>query len=144
MGARQVERTQEWRRRNPGYWKRRPKDDNALPKVLSSQHVDNKDDTCSLTSDALPKGILSQPALIVGLIANLTGSALPKDIVESSRQFIDLGQDILGTVPGNNPNGGRYDGKTDYMPRKAAAGAQAVQLGGPPPGTRRAYQGAQP
>jgi len=126
MGARQVARTQAWRQRNPCYWRKRSKETNALPKVCLSQSIDNKADTCSLTPDALPKGILSQPALIVGLIANLTGSALPKDIAESSRQFLHLGQDILGTEPGNNPNGGRYDGKADYMPATATQGSQTV------------------
>ena len=105
-GPEQVERTQEWRRRNPQYWQKVSKEDDALPKEIATQPVANQCDTPSLTCDALPNEILAQPALIVGLIANLTGSALPKDIAESSRQFLHLGLDILGTGPGINPKGG--------------------------------------
>jgi len=133
-GGEQVERTQDWRRRNPGYWRRGTKEENALPKEISAQSTDREEDTPILAADALPKEILAQPALIAGLIANLTGSTLPKDIAKSSRQFLLLGQDILGTGLGINPKGDRDDEKTNYMPREVAAGAATVQLGGPPIG----------
>ncbi len=138
-GSDQVERTREWRRQNPGYWRRVAKAENALPNVITVQSVDAERDASILASDALPKDILSQPALMVGLIASLTGSALPKDIAKSSRKFLDFGQDILGIGPGIEPKGGRDDEKTHYMPRAAAAGAATVQLGGSPPDQGRAH-----
>jgi len=114
-GEAQVERTREWRRIHPGYWKRQSIKKNALPKEISAQVLDTKEDSPCLVSDALPKETLLQPALIAGLISTLTGSALPKEIAESSRHFILLGHDILGTESGINPKGGYDDDKTCYM-----------------------------
>ena len=133
-GEAQVERTREWRRMNPGYWKRGSIKKNALPNEITSQTSGIQADSSCLTFDALPKEILLQPALIAGLISSLTGSALPKDIAESSRRFILLGHDILGIGSGINPKGGYDDDKTCYMSTTAAECAEAIQLGGSPVG----------
>lgn len=125
-GEAQVNRTREWRRRNPGYWKRWSIKKNALPNEITAQTPDIKEDSTCLASDALPKEILLQPALIAGLISTLTGSALPKDIAESSRHFIILGHDILGIGSGINPKGGYDDDKTCYMSAANAACAETV------------------
>ncbi len=125
-GEAQVEKTKEWRRMNPGYWKRWSKKKNALPKEITAQASDIQEDSSYLASDALPKEILLQPALIAGLISSLTGSALPKDIAESSRRFILLGHDILGVGSGINPKGGYDDDKTCYMSAANSACAETV------------------
>ena len=114
-------RVQQWRKANPGYWRRRAEiPDIALQETRKPQATDSEALTASLNDNALQDMNLSQPALIVGLIASLTGNTLQDTIEESYRRFINLGQDILGTVPGNNPNGGRHDGKADYMPATAS------------------------
>lgn len=133
-GPEQVEKTQDWRRQNPGYWKKATTTKNALPKEITAQDAVMQGDSTGLNCDALPKEILSQPALLVGLIANLTGSALPKEIAESSMRFLHLGQDILGIVPGISPKGGLDGNEMYYMSGKVAACTAAVQLGGPPTG----------
>lgn len=117
-GPIQVEKTRQWRRKNPGYWKRCRKSKNALPNEISSQVIDTQGDIGYLMSDALPKEIFSQPAMIVGLIANLTGSTLPNEIVELSQHLLLLGHDVLGIGSGTKKNGGRNDDKTCYMPAK--------------------------
>ena len=125
-GKIQVARTREWRRRNPGYGKRRSLKQNALQNVKSLQTLGIAEDTPCLVSDALPNETLTQPALIAGLIATLTGSALPNEIAELSRHFILLGHDILGTGSGIKPKGGYDEEKTCYMPAENAACAKKV------------------
>lgn len=121
-GPDEVDRVRQWRACHPGYWKRVAEVEDALPKVSTSQDVDDQGDAPELTVDALPNVMFSQPALAVGLIASLTGSALPKDIAETSRRFVLLGQDILGNGPGSSPKGGRRDGhnKTHSVSRTTA------------------------
>jgi len=46
-------------------------------------------------ANALQDLSLLQPALIIGLISHFTGIALQEDIAETSRKFIELGNDIL-------------------------------------------------
>ena len=145
QGPVNVQRVQAWRKAHPWYWKRNvPKRQNALQDDCSAQDPDTQRDTHDLSIGALQDVFSPQPALIVGLIASLTGNALQDDIAESSRRFILLGQDILGTGPGIEPKGGRDDEKTHYMPEATAAGAATVQLGGSPPGQGRAHYGGQP
>ena len=100
-----VDRVREWRAANPGYWRRPSLKRNALPKASPPQPVDSQEDNSNLTDFALPKALLTQPSFLVGLMSHLTGNALPKDIAESARRFVLLGQDILGTGPGNHPKG---------------------------------------
>lgn len=135
LGVANVLRVQEWRKAHPGYWRRSvSKKQNALQDDCFTQTPGIQGDRAALSRDALQDVLSPQPALIAGLIASLTGNALQDDIAESSRRFILLGQDILGTGSGINPKGGRDDEKTHYMPREVAAGAAAVQLGGSPTG----------
>lgn len=127
QGPVNLQRVQEWRKAHPRYWNRNAtKRQNALQDDCSAQHPASQRDMHDLSGGALQDLFSPQPALIAGLIASLTGNALQDDIAESSRRFILLGQDILGIEPGINPNGGRDDEKTHYMPRETAAGAAAV------------------
>ena len=122
-----VERVRQWRRANPGYWKRRKKGEDSLPKPSTQQPIDNQPDSSEQGDPALPKPLLLQPALAVGLIAQLTGSTLPKDIAESSRRLLVLGQDILGQGSAIWSKGDRWDGyKTSSMSGTTAEGAPAV------------------
>lgn len=126
-GADEVDRVRQWRKKRPGYWKRRPKTKDALPKIKTAQATDNQPDTTRLVVDALPKMMMSQPALVVGLIASLTGSALPKDIEETSRRFVLLGQDILGNGPGAT-RGDRRDANNKTYSVSGASALSAESL----------------
>jgi len=101
-GAANVERVREWRKRNPGYSKRRAnlgtKPEKALQDSLMAQVVENKGESGDLVNLPLQDVLMAQPPVIIGLIANLTGSTLQDDIVSSSRELIRLGEDILGGV----------------------------------------------
>ena len=100
QGPENVARVQKWRAAHPGYWKGKGhKDQNALPDVCSSQSSSNQSDTNKLAYNSLQDICSSQLALLIGLIASLTGNALQDDIAETSRRFINLGEDILGFSP---------------------------------------------
>lgn len=93
-------RVKQWREAHPGYWKREGrKTKNALQDVLPSQLQSNHSDTTKLAADTLQDVYYSQLSLLIGLIASLTGNALQDNIAETSRRFINLGQDILGMNP---------------------------------------------
>lgn len=96
-GSANVQRVQEWRRQNPGYWKR---DKNQIPlqDVAFSQSAVNKQDTennNSRAKSALQDLANSQLFLITGLIAHLTGDALQDSVVKNMRSFIFKGQSLL-------------------------------------------------
>jgi hypothetical protein len=114
---------QAWRKAHPGYWR---KCKEPLQDDLGAQTVDNGQDKCSLTPNALQDDILMQPALLVGLISALTGNALQDDIALSVLHFHHRGQQIL------QPKGkGSDDQKTSVVSGAIAQDAGAVQLGGP-------------
>src|SRR5215510_13511934 len=73
-GSQNSQRVKEWRKRNPGYWrKKNPPPQEPLQDVL-----------------------VMQPAVMVGLISMMTGSALQEDIAATTRALLSKGQDILG------------------------------------------------
>lgn len=93
-------RVKQWRKAHPGYWKREGRKlQNALQDVSPSQLQSNQSDTAKLTDTALQDFCSLQVPLLIGLIASLTGNALQDNIAETSRKFINLGQDILGMNP---------------------------------------------
>ena len=77
-GPDHVTRVQQWRKRNPGYWRKAQEVENALQDVLTAQ-----------------------PTVFVGLIAQLTGSALQDDIAKATRRLRQLGDDVLNRNPQN-------------------------------------------
>ncbi len=85
-----TQRVQQWRKANPGYWRRKPKSrENALQDLL-----------------------IGQPAVLLGLIASFTGSALQDDIVKTVRRMQQLGLDFINHLP--QSKGGRHDKKVSY------------------------------
>ena len=96
-GPENLQRVQEWRKRNPGYWKRIKKR-TALQDFAFSQHPDIKEDANINKSErkhALQDFANSQLFLITGLISHLTGNALQDSVVKSMRHFIFKGQTLL-------------------------------------------------
>ena len=73
-GPAHVERVREWRRDNPGYWRRkasRAKD--ALQDPFTTQGVEKQQLDASFVHYALQDSLFIQPAVLVGLIAHLSG-----------------------------------------------------------------------
>jgi hypothetical protein len=95
-GPENVERVQQWREANPGYWqsKRKNKQD-ALQDPLISQPTENNNDNVKFAHDALQDFLIAQPSVLLGLIANFTGTALQDDIAMTIRRLQKLGQQIV-------------------------------------------------
>ncbi len=111
-----VQRVQEWRKRNPGYWKRkRTKKEFALQDPLNTQHADNNTNKGHFTGAALQDLLKAQPAVIIGLISNFIGSALQDDIAQTLLRMQQSGQDILYKTP--NIKGGNHDCENTHFTR---------------------------
>ena len=111
-----VRRVQEWRKRNPDYWRKK----GALQDSLNGQRPENKEESDRKTSSelqdslALQDSLSLQSPLIIGLLANLTGHTLQDDIARSASFFIQSGLDILSEQ--QKANGGQHATQTDHPP----------------------------
>ena len=107
-GPYNVARVQRWRKKHPGYWRRKPI---ALQDTLIVQPPENNDNRDDFVLNALQDPLMLQPAVFIGLISQLTGYALQEDIARATRRLQQLGNDIL------NPQhtGGPYGRKTSDM-----------------------------
>lgn len=107
-GPTNVLRVQEWRKKNPGYWKNAKKPV-ALQDSLKSQGADNINDKSQNAGGALQDCLNGQHPVIIGLISNFIGSALQDDIAATLLRMQQSGQDILYSQP--TQRGGMYDFK---------------------------------
>lgn len=119
-----VKRVRAWRETHPAYSRGRVKNTVALQDHCRAQAVESKGELAVFAPSALQDVLSAQPLVLIGLIAHLTGTALQDEIDRSTRQLLKLGEDILGGRGGD----GRQAGD---LSRTGAAGAGAVQLGGP-------------
>lgn len=94
-GAESVKRVQEWRRQNPGYWRRQGKRKKPLQENSSLETTIQQSVPPQTARNALQDFIIDQPAVLWGLLAHLTGSALQDDIAMTARRMQQLGEDIL-------------------------------------------------
>ncbi len=136
-GAENCERVRQWRRANPGYWRKKPPPPGDSPGTLQeispnpivTQSVDNELVTERNSqpglSGALQEICSLQPALVVGLVAFLTGNVVQDDIARSLRAMLDRGEDILRTVPGSPPFP-HHEDQTHPVPGTTAARASPV------------------
>lgn len=107
-----VRRVQEWRKRNPGYWRRKR---NRYKITEPKKTVERQTVATQLTQDALQDVLTAQQAVLVGLIASFTGDTLQDHIVSTTRNMQQLGQDILNSS--TCFYGGDYDNKNPDQPR---------------------------
>ncbi len=137
-GPENVKRVQEWRKAHPGYWKRgKRKDSNALQDMRITEDIAAQKDKRGSTAIALQDIRFLQVPLLVGLIAALSGTVLQDTLVETTRQFILLGNDILGQADINQKGGrGNGDNKTSYQPGTNAPCAGFFQLDRPSAGAQ--------
>ncbi len=89
-----VERVQEWRAHNPGYWRRCK---NALQDYSKGNPLKEQEVNAKLTGDALQDHLNAQHAVIIGLISHLTGNTLQDNIFSTATNMQQLGQDILNS-----------------------------------------------
>jgi hypothetical protein len=103
-GPENSRRVKEWRKRNPGYWrKKKTPAQSPLQEVCQEQVAPNEEVISEKTSDALQEVFLMQPAVVVGLISMMTGNSLQEDIAETARVLVRKGRDILESNPGWKP-----------------------------------------
>ena len=96
-GPQNSQRVKEWRKRNPGYWrKKKPPPQEPLQDLCTTQVAQDEEVKRIEISDALQDVLVMQPAVMVGLISMMTGSALHEDIAATTRALLSKGQDILG------------------------------------------------
>jgi hypothetical protein len=94
-------RVKEWRKRNPGYWrKKKSSTQTPLQEVCQEQLAANEELKSEKRSDALQEVCLMQPAVVVGLISMMTGNSLQEDIAQTARVLVRKGRDILESNPG--------------------------------------------
>ncbi|TKJ36328.1 hypothetical protein CEE37_15105 [candidate division LCP-89 bacterium B3_LCP] len=124
-GPEHVKRVQEWRRENPGYWKR-SKRLIALQDPLIVQGVENTTHNDQVAACALQDLLIAQPPVIIGLISNFIGSALQDDIANTLLLMQQSGQDILCLKP--QKEGGKHDCQIPDFTQTGSQGAQKLQL----------------
>ena len=99
-GPQEVRRVQEWRKAQPGYWRRKTSgSENTQPLVRQSINPDQS--SCNVPRrlpGTLQDDCLSQHPVVVGLISMVTGSTLQEDIAATTRQLLLRGRNILGCV----------------------------------------------
>ncbi len=104
-GPANVLRTQQWRKSNPGYWRRGSRQRDALQDDCRIQPAENRRDKPTPLELALQDDCRTQAALITGLIAHVTGFTLQDDIAIAVRRIHTYGQNILGMEPGMEQGG---------------------------------------
>ena len=116
-GPDNVLRVQEWRKANPGYWRRTSSDrEKALQDSLPSQRDLNQSDRDSSGRSALQDICSLQVPLLLGLISHLTGTTLQDNIEESTPKMIDLGEDILKMYQPKSEGGFSYGREKSSVP----------------------------
>jgi len=128
-GSENVQRVQEWRKKNPGYWKR-SKSEIALQDPLNGKHAENTNETHQIHANALQDFLMAQPPVMIGLISNFIGSPLQDDIANALLAMQQSGQDILYL----HSKGGKHDRKNTCIETTYAQDPQELQLGRSPAG----------
>jgi hypothetical protein len=126
-GPENSRRVKEWRKRNPGYWR---KSETAvqvpLQEVCQEQVAPNEGVSSEKAPDALQEVLLMQPAVVVGLISMMTGNSLQEDIVATARVLIRKGQDILESHPGSETTRFYDENQTSSLSATGAPSAPSV------------------
>ena len=124
-GPDNVERVQQWRKQNPGYWKLKSKSQVvALQDPLTAQVTENNKDNSQIANSPLQDSLIMQPSVLIGLIANFTGSALQDDIAKTLFNLQQSGRDILN----RQIKGGEDDCKITDFTQTSAQDTKKLQL----------------
>ena len=102
-GPAHVERVQEWRKMNPGYWKKTKSPDTLQDSILP-QPAENKQDSTQFMDNALQDFLRAQPPVIIGLIW----------LTLVNKKYQSLPQKILWGMFINHCKGGVIDSTADH------------------------------
>jgi len=136
-GAENVIRVQQWREVNPGYWRKKKNNKDALQDRLISQPTENNDDSVKFAHDALQDFLTAQPPVLLGLIAHFTGTALQDSIAMTFQRLQKLGLDIANNS--TRSKGGHYGSQDSNPSRTYPESSQPLQLDRSPPGPGSAH-----
>ena len=136
-GAENVIRVQQWREVNPGYWRKKKNNKDALQDRLISQPTENNDDSVKFAHDALQDFLTAQPPVLLGLIAHFTGTALQDSIAMTFQRLQKLGLDIANNS--TRSKGGHYGSQDSNPSRTYPQSSQPLQLDRSPPGPGSAH-----
>ena len=126
-GPENSRRVKEWRKRNPGYWRKSATSVKVpLQAVCQEQVAENEGINPEKTSDALQEVLSMQPAVVVGLISMRTGNSLQEDIVATARVLLRKGQDILESHPGSGTTRFYNENQTSSLSATGAPSATSV------------------
>lgn len=93
-----VARVQQWRKRNPGYWKK-AKPVSQSTQAVGPQALNPEQSSCNAKRTppgALQDSCLTEHPAFLGLISLVTGSTLQEDIASTARQVLIRGKTLLG------------------------------------------------
>jgi hypothetical protein len=93
-------RSQAWRARHSGYWRKSHRAGGAPKDVSATQPIGSIGKTAIFVRSPLQDLIIAQPAVLIGLIAHLVGTPQQDDIVRTADRLLRLGQDILAMSQG--------------------------------------------
>lgn len=100
-GPEQTRRVQQWRKSNPGYWKKKSTTPQKPP-AAEAQSVEQVQKSCN-ASNSLTRPLqdvwLVQHPVFIGLISAIVGSALQEDIATTLDQLQIQGRKILRQEP---------------------------------------------
>ena len=126
-GPENCQRVKDWRKRNPGYWRKKNSSSQVpLQEVFQAQVAHNEEPSPKEAPDALQDLFSMQPAVVVGLISMMTGSALQEDIVSTVGVLVRKGRDILGMNPESETTRPNDENQTTSLSATAANCAASV------------------
>ena len=99
-GSVHLARSQAWRARHSGYWRKSHRAGGAPKDVSATQPIGSIGKTAIFVRSPLQDLIMAQPAVLIGLIAHLVGTPQQDDIVRTADRLLRLGQDILAMSRG--------------------------------------------
>jgi hypothetical protein len=128
QGPEQTRRVQQWRKSNPGYWKKKP---TVPPKTPADKpHTgDQVQKSCNVPNGSagpLQDVCLERNPLFIGLISVIAGSTLQEDIAATIRELQTQGRKILERKPSDQRDAKRCP---NYDRQKCpSAGAPAANF----------------
>jgi hypothetical protein len=127
-GADNVERVRQWRKANPGYWKRAKKSSSTLQDLVPAQ-APAPQPVLSKTSPAPLQDLFAmQDPLLVGVISHLIDSPLQDHVEQTTLRLLAKGRTILDLRSGVKTNVNYEDQKTNTLSGAASPHSWSVQL----------------
>jgi hypothetical protein len=103
-GSANVERVRQWRKANPGYWKRAKKPEGTLQDLVPSQPIEPQSVAPTTSPAPLQDLVAMQGPLLVGLISHLIDSPLQDLVEQTTLVLIAKGRTILDMRSGVKTN----------------------------------------